>query len=56
MKFRNYIGEATVKINGLRAKPIKKKYMGRKLARGMDMRNMGDYLKRGKHAYLRICL
>lgn len=43
MKFKDYIGEMTVKIDGLRAKPIKKKYMGRKLARGMDMRNMGEY-------------
>ena len=43
MKFGEFIGEMTVKINGMRAKPIKKKYMGRKLARGMDMRNMGTY-------------
>ncbi len=43
MKFREFISEMTVKINGMRAKPIKKKYMGRKLARGMDMRNLGGY-------------
>jgi hypothetical protein len=37
------VDEMTVKIGTLRAKPIKKKYKGKKVARGMDMRNLGDY-------------
>jgi hypothetical protein len=41
--YQKYLFEATIKINGLRAKPIKKKYQGRKMARGMDMRNFGEY-------------